>query len=367
MIRSAAALLVLLLLVGCDPLVGANCADGTQLCAGQCVPTGTCTIADGGPGGDGDGGGGGDGDGGGGGDGDGGPQGCDIGETRCDGVCVDLDEDPDHCGDCDTDCIDDDVCSEGMCAPVCEPPTTLCGNVCVDLDTDPDHCGSCPNECESGLCVDGECADATAGHIVVIGHDYEQSNPGMRRLVGNAVFLGLGNSVPVLVWEGDSTPLLRNRTDAAIDQVAGEVGRAWVRTAATSVASVAAQLEDHQVFLIYSQRNGDDETFTAEGSEWATALDTFTRLGRTVILLDGEGDHGGTFQILGPSGLFVASGRTAVTDQTLQVVNPIDGVAANVPVQYTGEQSTVSFTTAEPGHVVDSDDDSPVVVHKANF
>jgi hypothetical protein len=360
------AALMLVLLGGClDPVVGADCADGTELCDGRCVTAGTCTVPDAGPGGDG---GGGDGDGGGGEDPDAGSPACDVGETLCNEVCVDLDEDPDNCGECGDECEPGQLCSEGMCEMQCEPPTTRCGMFCVNLDTDPDHCGACPIECDSGLCQDGECADATPGHIVVIGHDYEQSNPAMRRVVGNSVFLGLGSTVSVLVWEGDSTAALRNRTDAAIDEVSSAIGRNWVRTVATDPILVPAQLEDHQVFLIYSQRNGDDASFASWGDDWRVALDTFTSLGGTVVLLDGEaGDHGGTFQILRPSGLFDATGRSIVTGQTMRVVNPIDSVAANVPLMYAGEQATVSFETTETGHVVRDESDAPVVIHRVNF
>ena len=36
-------------------------------------------------------------------------------ETRCDGDCFDTDSNPDHCGECDRACGDDETCEDGQC------------------------------------------------------------------------------------------------------------------------------------------------------------------------------------------------------------------------------------------------------------
>lgn len=88
---------------------------------------------------------------------------CNALEIRCDGECVDIDED--HCGDCDTVCFEGATCEwdgfEPACHSVCDglpgDDVQLCDGDCVDLDASPDHCGDCDTVCTQGDCVDGEC------------------------------------------------------------------------------------------------------------------------------------------------------------------------------------------------------------------
>jgi hypothetical protein len=95
---------------------------------------------------------------------------CDAGTTRCDGSCVDLASDPDHCGACDTVCTGGEACSQGTCALACGGGTTPCGNACVDLRDDPAHCGECDDACPSGqVCVAGACALECLGGTLLCG------------------------------------------------------------------------------------------------------------------------------------------------------------------------------------------------------
>ncbi len=100
---------------------------------------------------------------------------CEVpGENFCeeDDVCVDLDTDLEHCGDCGDPCQTsipgaEASCQSGVCEVQCEMfDDTFCEeyDVCVDLDEDIDHCGGCGNACETSLpdaevfCEFGECA-----------------------------------------------------------------------------------------------------------------------------------------------------------------------------------------------------------------
>jgi hypothetical protein len=136
------------------------------------------------------------------------PDCCSDPETG-DGVCVDTDTDPLHCGACGVACgaslnpCIDIECIEGACTPVeaadgasceegqeagvccaagdtvtcvvggiccssaqCDEGDTCCSGQCVDLQTDPDNCGGCGPEfacdagetCSQGQCVSDECA-----------------------------------------------------------------------------------------------------------------------------------------------------------------------------------------------------------------
>jgi len=139
-------------------------------------------------------------------------QQCPDGQTLCDGMCTDLNSDPNHCGDCYYSCASwyNEVCESGECvAPTCEAPLIECyyqcippdpwncggcdeacdygygcsvnsqneaecvqldceaegkvlcnGHECADLQTDPFNCGECGIECVFGTCVAGECTCA---------------------------------------------------------------------------------------------------------------------------------------------------------------------------------------------------------------
>ena len=88
-------------------------------------------------------------------------------------ACVDIQNDPLHCGGCLTSCIraDDDVnhiaatCQKGICLRECKPGFADCDglpyNGCeANLNTDVKNCGGCGITCEYGLgqpCVSGQC------------------------------------------------------------------------------------------------------------------------------------------------------------------------------------------------------------------
>ncbi len=85
--------------------------------------------------------------------------GCDAGLAYCGGPCVDLTQNPLHCGECFLACPDGDLCSEGQCLSSCSPDLSDCGGKCVDLWRSPMHCGECFLNCAKGdLCSNGQCS-----------------------------------------------------------------------------------------------------------------------------------------------------------------------------------------------------------------
>lgn len=68
---------------------------------------------------------------------------CPEGLTLCSGKCVDIQNNPDYCGGCDTQCDTKNYCSNGVCV-------RLRGESCAGN-----------NECISGYCVDGVCCNNT--------------------------------------------------------------------------------------------------------------------------------------------------------------------------------------------------------------
>ena len=97
-----------------------------------------------------------------------GGAGCLAPLESCEGVCVDSQHDPRHCGGCGASCPEALVCVAGECALACGLGATACGQMCSVLASDPAHCGSCEHACAPGVaCVDGSCApDCAAGEQV---------------------------------------------------------------------------------------------------------------------------------------------------------------------------------------------------------
>ncbi len=292
---------------------------------------------------------------------------CPLGLMECDGECVP--SSAEHCGSCDNVCEEGEVCAGGQCVGECDDPLTRCGTLCVDLLWDPKHCGRCNNLCISGICAGGACADATAGHLVVIGHNFTNATVVMQRLAGNAVFLSVGAPVRVLVFEGDATSESIEGTDRAIERVANENGRNWERQVAID-GLVTLQLASADVFVVYAQQNAHNNDLEKYGESWGLALSGFLRQGGIVVVFDGMGDNQGTFQILEPAQIFEAEDLVEVSSgTTLSVIDLRDQIALNVPQQYASAGESVGFESiSTPGNVVVSDSDEvPVIIHRVIF
>ena len=87
---------------------------------------------------------------------------CRPGLSRCGEGCLDLASDPEHCGGCGQACGGDQRCLEGACTQAaCPADYTDCDGACVRTDGHPLHCGGCDKPCEDGeVCAGGTCRDA---------------------------------------------------------------------------------------------------------------------------------------------------------------------------------------------------------------
>jgi hypothetical protein len=290
---------------------------------------------------------------------------CGLGELRCGGGCVRPDIDIANCGECDMQCDPNQLCSAGICSFECAAPLVDCGGICVDLDSDPANCGYCDHVCASGICELSECADTPAGHLVIIGHDFTSSNSAMQRVAGNAVFLARGAPVSVLVYEEGSDFASIAGIDQAIDYVASTDGRSWQREAA-SATLLPFRLATANVLVIYTQQQATNDQLQTLGQEWALAINEFLRGGGVIVLFDGAGNNDGTYQLLGPAGVFYASSMEQASDMRLTLAAPGDQVALGVPKQYVARGGVVRFENiGTPAEVVVKDSsDLPVIVHR---
>jgi len=88
---------------------------------------------------------------------------CSDGLSFCDGKCTSTQSSAKHCGGCGNACRPGTQCYKGKCSPLsCDQhpvPLKTCGKSCVDLLRNPAHCGSCNKLCSPDkYCIKGKCA-----------------------------------------------------------------------------------------------------------------------------------------------------------------------------------------------------------------
>ena len=77
---------------------------------------------------------------------------CELGWGNCDddesnGCETNLATSPLHCDACNNPCPDGQVCSLSECKSECDPSLEECDGLCVDVESDPDFCGDCLTNC----------------------------------------------------------------------------------------------------------------------------------------------------------------------------------------------------------------------------
>lgn len=316
---------------------------------------------------------------------DSGTQGCPIGTSRCGTQCYAIDNDPNHCGNCNTSCSGaTPICVTGVCQSTCPLPRQLCSGRCIDTLIDPDNCGSCGLVCATGRCADGGCIDDVAGRVVVIGHDYTGTlNTSMRQLIARAVlnaFDPTGSATPVRVMAYDryAEPASVAAINGAVTSVLGSVydwgvpaiganGDPVLFADIGSDANYTTALASNDVFIIYPQYNATNGELVALRNLWDTALSDFLDRGKVVVLLDAPTtNNSGTYQIL--QSFSFASGLQSVDftglSRRVQTVAESDSVMFGISSPYLAGDRTIGFAGAKVGIVaVEQQSGTPVVIH----
>lgn len=285
---------------------------------------------------------------------------CLSSQTLCSGACVDLQTDQANCGRCGYDCTNR-VCITARCQ-TCPSGQTACNGKCTDTLVDPANCGGCGQTCATGACRFAICKASTAGHIVVIGHDFLTSSEDMNRLLGNAVFLPEAKQVQLAEYVGVANAIAASNSHVAISNVATFLGRTVIRSV-VNTSNIEAQLTVADVFLVQSQGLATNSILKQLGQTWSKTLTNFVTTGGIIVLLDGSyPDNNGTAQILSEAGLMTIATTNVVTNETCSVTPMNDPVAVGLPVDYTCLQNSVSFIGGSGVHVVE-DMGQPVVLH----
>jgi hypothetical protein len=90
---------------------------------------------------------------------------CPEGQICCGGTCTHPLSDKNNCGACGNRCQKGGTCDGGKCR--CPAGKTVCDGRCVDLEKNADHCGTCGRSCgQEAHCEGGQCVCKTAGGCV---------------------------------------------------------------------------------------------------------------------------------------------------------------------------------------------------------
>lgn len=87
-------------------------------------------------------------------------QKCPGSQSLCGQRCIDVQQDTQHCGQCDRACSHDRECRSGLC--VCPSGLSSCdpNQPCIDINTHAQHCGACGRSCGNlESCCNGVCVN----------------------------------------------------------------------------------------------------------------------------------------------------------------------------------------------------------------
>ena len=303
-----------------------------------------------------------------------------VGDVRTpDGpTCMPPYDTPEHCGDCDTKCVDPTpLCGlQGTykCVARCDPPLVACGSICINTSSDEKNCGTCGFNCVSGICQAGGCVGKGYGHQVVIGTDY--SDPALLdssaqvTMLGNAVFQSVAAAVRVLAYDEFAEPATVTRIESWLSTMAASRGKTVTIAKAPTWTSIPQQLtvQQYQAFLVYDQALAPANQMATTGTLWNAAMNAFAKGGGIIVALDG-GSAGQMKDLLTNGGLLPVDGETNVNGTQLNVDAPTDVVGQNLPNVFAARKNTVAFTTTQMRDnyhvfvVTDATGMLPVVVH----
>ncbi len=320
--------------LACDALVGGECNEGFEAIAGSCAPITGTAVPHGGAGGA---------TGGAGGEGGSTSSTVPTGGSGGQGGAI--------------------VCDDGL---------TACPVGCVDLQSHPHNCGGCNHVCPSGICEDGECVGDTAGHVVMLSMNYEESTASSRRLLGNAAFLSLNNPVRVLDYRRFAVPESYVSVQGILEEQAAIRARSLhIRSTDRESEILSLAESEHDVFVLHDQELAPKDWGSVFGAAVKTSLLEFINRGGTVIAL-ATTDAPEMVPLANTLGLFRVDGVEPMAGELVTSETPTDVVSIGVPVPFLAKTTTSVFAMGGPATstltFVMSEAESPwrpVAIHKA--
>ena len=90
---------------------------------------------------------------------------CPEGEEVCNHFCANKLTDIHNCGTCGNECGENGLCYNGRCID-CTNKTGCEDGLCYDLQNDPDNCGACGAKCPAHVaCIEGQCAACQTNYV----------------------------------------------------------------------------------------------------------------------------------------------------------------------------------------------------------
>ena len=237
------------------------------------------------------------------------------------------------------------------------------------MKTDGQNCGACGRICPSNICIDGVCQGATPGDIVVIGHDMTKAEDFSThaKVFKNAVHLPTTDPLRVLAFEQDAAAALVTKTRALTGMSLGSRSLVFGQAAPEALAD-ANLYASWDVILIDGVASANAVSY---GTQWGSALDTFTKKGGVLVALDsGDGDIPGFFATTGLVSL--GTHETYPAGTQFVVTAPGDTVGAQLLSPYASFGPSVAFVGAPAStndfawvvEVAEGEVGAPTVIHK---
>jgi len=255
-------------------------------------------------------------------------------------------------------------------AGTCDPPLESCPSGCVDLDKDFSNCGACGVHCPTELCVEGVCAGDPVGHTVIIGMSFAESSASTRRLLGNAVFRPLHTPLRIVAYQEHAVPAAAWGVETAVASEATLRGRSYSLDT-VGLAGLIGTLEagSADVVLVHDQALASGGELNSLGTTVAPAVQGYLATGGTLVVLASATGSGKMCHFLGKSGMLECTGFHPLYDQEVLNALPSDTVGNGVGSPLLAKPATATILTKEgpsagAAHVFTSPWEAPVVIHK---
>jgi len=269
--------------------------------------------------------------------------GCEEPMLLCGRDCVDPESDPDHCGNCDSPCGDNNAtpsCNAGRCEFECLPDFDNCDDDAntqceADLLTDQAHCGACDSPSQPEICdgVDNDCAgvvdDGCPNAVDVSAPMY-----GLHEIYGNEV----GGAA-----FDDNCP-----AGEAVHRVTGNVGGNIDRLGAVCAALVVTP-NMAGIPYTYSITAGATTLLPLHGGNVTTPFDLACPANEFVVGLSGEASLGGLHDVTIHCAALTVSGVPGSFTVSHGAVTTLTADGSNVGPGFSDQLTAPSVVTAIRG------------------
>jgi hypothetical protein len=252
---------------------------------------------------------------------------------------------------------------------VCEPLSD-CGGVCIDVSSDPLHCGYCGHPCQTGLCSDGQCQGAFAGHAVVLGLDYSNVAVGSSgaKLLGNSAFLHPDEPLRTVVFNAFGNDPAATTATQILDNEANIRGRSVMLSSAAVAEDLAFLATNLQasVIVLPAMPLASPADLAHAADILSGPLFDFVTQGGVVLGLARDQNCA---ELLRELHLFGELYSEPAAPGPLLVSAWIDAISSGVLSPFVPPSSVLAFSTPDLGSpdlisVVKSAGGEPVVLHR---